>query len=774
MNTRIEAMRALTDAMNAGGLRRTTLNAHIAESLKTTVGEAREIRRAKAFAHHLEKCAQPVYAEELLTGSVTGMWEIDENPPTYDEYRAEAERALSALDRANPNPDTVTQGFFDERVFAGKSRFAIMARDHYDARIPYQTLQKLIREMSEKYTFLTYSEIGKALENLFVYDYGSETRDIMRELPWDVANHTHLNYKKVLKLGFAGIRGEISEKRSENPTFYDSLLISVDAAIAFIKRYAESARRAGYIENAERIARVSENPPENFKDAMQLTWLTHLIANLGGGSALSFARFDQYMFGFFRKDVAAGVIDDETALEWVCALWLKMNEPKMRTVQSVCLGGVTRSGENAANALTRVCIRATKLLKLPYPNVSVRYFDGVNPDWLLSDAVDCVRAGGGMPMILNDKAWIENMARSGLDVEDARDYYNMGCVEMMIEGCMPNWVGAPGIGFARAVNEALNDMHTRGDYAPTFEELQNRVTERMRAKIEGARVAAFSEIMRQSDFCRDPFASALVEGCVESGKDYFAGGTRLGAQIAVGALGLGTAADSLESIRELVFEKKQYTLPQICAALESNFEGCELMRAKLSRCKAYGNDDEQPDSIAKTLFDAYVKNVSALNRAGERVRFVTNLFSYHSHISEGERLGATANGRLAGESVSDCVGATQGRDVLGPTCMLNSVLKLDLSGVTGAYALNMKLTSSAAGGDKGQKSIESLVRSYFRRKGPQVQINFANAADMEDAKIHPEKHANLVVRIAGYCEYFVNLDSKLQDEIIRRTAFEVA
>ncbi len=377
MQERIEKLRDHIQMLNHVGVRRTTFYGLVAESLRETQGEPRPIRRAMAFAHLLDNVEQVVLPYELIAGSILGMWPLAEGLPPYEQRRREAVDALDhylALKR--------TQG-----AAAARERWgSMMLRDHYDANIEFRDLQRLIREMSERYAGeLTPREVGVVLEDHFQFDY-SEERRLMAELPWFVANHLDLNYGKVVRRGFGDLRREILERldRAEDTPkrlFYQSTLIAVEAVIRFIKRYADALRaarrrpdvdatRAREMEEMAAICRkVATERPETFREAIQLVWLTHVIGNIGGGSALSFARFDQYMQPFYERSLNAGELTRDEAKTLVACLWLKVNEPHMRTVQSVCLAGVRPDGAYGAGDFTRLCLEVCRELRQPYPNV---------------------------------------------------------------------------------------------------------------------------------------------------------------------------------------------------------------------------------------------------------------------------------------------------------------------------------------------------------------------------------------------------------------------
>ena len=459
-------------------------------------------------------------------------------------------------------------------------------------------------------------------------------------------------------------------------------------------------------------------------------------------------------------------------------LFRSMNEPKMRTVQSMTVGGVdVKTGEDAANALSKMCLEVMAMVKLPYPNLSCRIDPDKSPAWLYDEAVRTIKAGCGQPLILNDRVWVPNLASTGMAVEAARDYFNQGCTEIMIQGKDSNWSGCGLVLFPRYILELLQEVHDQGRTFDRFSDFLDAVQVKIEEDIKKMGPVGNKNVRRIRESCEDPFASALVEGCLDKGLDYFRGGTITGTPISIGGQGLGTAADSLSMIKTYVYDEKKLTLGELYEILQANFAGHELLRKRIDQTIGkFGNDLDAVDDMAKRMFDTYCSSVRKLNDTREFAdsRFVMNVFSYNSHISIGEGLGATPNGRLKGEPISDCVGPTQGADSMGPTAMINSILKLEHADVTGCYALNLKLSPSLVKDEAGTKAFTQILRTYVRHFGPELQVNYVSLEQLKAAQDEPDKHRDLVVRIAGYCEYFVNLDRTLQNEIIKRTIHELA
>jgi formate C-acetyltransferase len=412
-------------------------------------------------------------------------------------------------------------------------------------------------------------------------------------------------------------------------------------------------------------------------------------------------------------------------------------------------------------------------MKLPYPNVGVR-LNRKNPEWLYDKVVDSIKAGGGQPMMMNDDVFIENLIKLGYEAKYANDYFNMGCVEIMIPGKQPNWFPTESISFPMMFEKVFKKYRAKELKLENFDAFREAYNNELIAAVMLDKCEADARMKALSGKSYDPFASLMIDGCLENGKDMFQGGAELGISWGIYSYGLGTAADSMAAIKKFVYDDKKFSIDQMADILERNFEGAETIRLFLeNKTPHYGNDNDEVDYLAKDILNVLDDTVLEFNSRDNPNKYVTTLFGYFSHIYHGEITGATANGRRKGEAFSDSMGPAQGKDVNGPASVLNSVLKLDHKGVTGGYALNLKVNPDLVRTEQGTKALKSLIKSYFADKGPQLQIYFVDVEALKAAKVEPEKYRNVIVRVGGYCEYFVNLDTTLQDEIISRTVHSV-
>ena len=791
MNTRINDMRKHIDGLNDAGVRKTYFYSLAYESLKETKGNPIEIRRSKAQAHILDNAPLAVHPFELIAGSMSDFCPVFEEKKPYNKQRQEAIRILEEyinntnISKHVSNVNKSKIKTFEQEFTSKKSRWALMSRVYHDASITYKDLQCLKKEMEDRFSEkLEKYEIGRELERGFKIDYGNNVKQEIDSLPWFAANHLNLNYAAIMNQGFESVLADINlnlktVQNEEQAQYYTAAKDVTIAASRFVLRYSqklrecstaeESIRKAELIEMADICENISQNKAETFREGIQFVWLLHIMASFLWGSALSFGRFDQYMLTLYENDIKTGAMTKSGAKELLCCMWLKINEPCMRTVQSITIGGVTPEGDDAANPLTALCLEIEKEMKLPYPNMGLR-ISCKSPRWLYDMAIDSIKEGAGQPMVLTDALWIPNLIKLGYDERTANDYYNMGCVEIMIPGKQPNWGVTEPIAFPMLYENIFEKYRAGNIVIDSFESFKQAYLNELKKAVAANKLEADSKATDMAGKCYDPFASLMTDGCIKQGKDIFQGGSEFGIHWSFYAYGLGTAADAMTAIKKYVYDEKVVTIAEMADALRENFKNNELLRLMLNnKTPCYGNDYDEVDAVADFILSGFNSMVFELNSPDNRDKYVSTLFGYFFHIYHGEITGATANGRKKGEPFSDSMGPSQGKDENGPTKMLNSVLSLDHSMVTGGYALNLKINPDLVRDKAGSSILKALIKTYIDSSGPQIQINFVDAESLIKAQKEPDRYRNLIVRIGGYCEYFVNLDSALQEEIITRT-----
>ena len=626
--------------------------------------------------------------------------------------------------------------------------------------------------------------------------------------------HTVLG-EKIYSKGFAEFKKEIEKSRERldfevDPHAFEkreelrAMDIAADALIAFAKRYEERLRelaigepdpkRKSELEGmAEICARVPAQPPRTFWEALQYYWFVHLgvITELNTWDSFNPGRLDQHLLPFYRRDIEAGILTKEGARELLQSFWIKFNNqpapPKVgvtaqesNTYTDFCLinlGGVTGEGTDAVNELTYLILDVIEEMRLLQPSSMVQ-ISRKNPEDYLLRALKIVRTGFGQPSLFNTEAIIEELLRQGKSIEDARNGGASGCVETGAFG-KESYILTGYFNLTKVLEITLHngsDPRTdrlvgieTGDPArfDSFDELYAAFERQLRhfidIKIDGNLI-----IERLWAECLPaPFMSLLIDDCIAKGMDYNNGGARYNSSYIQG-VGLGTITDSLAAIRYHVFDEGSITLPELIKALDTDFEGIsDLRKMLLDGTPKYGNDDDYPDGIASRVFESFFDAVDGRpNTKGGHFRI--NMLPTTSHVYFGGVVGATADGRRAGEPLSEGISPVQGADRKGPTAVLKSAAKIDHL-KTGGTLLNQKFTPQVLADNEGLEKLGHLIRAYFSMDGHHIQFNVVTAETLRRAQQEPEKYKDLIVRVAGYSDYFVDLGSELQNEIIRRT-----
>ena len=646
-----------------------------------------------------------------------------------------------------------------------------------------------------------------AMQALLDYFPGRHvTRDLIhdeairRGAPWHgtVGNgasfqgHMVVDYAKVLRIGLTGLRREIEETMSvsdagSKSAFYEAMLLYCDnmrdlcrryaAAAAALQAQAPSAARRDEVSDIAAVCRhVSTQPARTFREAVQLYWFTCLLDEVDDPG-----RFDQYLFPFYRDDLAAGRMTREQARDLLEELWCKLDQSN---AWSLVLGGQTPDGTDASNELTYLCLEVTRDLRMTHPAVALRVFSGT-PRRLWRLAVQCIARGGGMPSLANDDAVVPALINSGVPLPDARDYGMGGCIEFQICG-KSNHGGEDGqINLAKCLELALND----GRCAQTGERLGvetgdpatftafDQVFDAYKRQVESAIAAIITQCnVGQEIKSRQGakmFRSLLVDDCIARGLDCEGGGARYGnGQILT--MGIVVVADSLAAIKALVFEDEAVTMAELLQALRDNWQGHEALRQRiLHQAPRYGNGDERVDGLAHEVSE-HVWSLLRSYRTHRGGRYTGLAVYFSRQLGYGLRTGPTPDGRFDGDVLEDSIGPWPGRDTCGPTAMFHSAARIAQNLAGGGAVLNLKLTKSCLTSDEDVEKTIDLVRTYFALGGQYVQVTVASAAELRAAMREPEKWRHLIVRVGGYSAYFTTLDPKLQHSIIERTAYEAS
>ena len=620
---------------------------------------------------------------------------------------------------------------------------------------------------------------------------------------------------KIYRKGMLDFKGEIQKSLSDLDFYNDSdafskreelraMEICCDALIAFANRYSQQLsdlalkekdkKRKDELETMAGIcSRVPSNAPRTFWEALQYYWFVHLgvITELNTWDSFNPGRLDQHLYPFYKRDIESGLLNEDSAKELLQSFWVKFNNqpapPKVgvtaqesSTYTDFCLinvGGVTPEGEDATNELTYIILDVVEEMRLLQPSSMVQV-SKKNPDRLLKRALKIIKTGYGQPSIFNTDAIIQEMLRHGKSIVDARCGGASGCVETGAFG-KEAYILTGYFNLTKVLEITLNngvDPKTgkkigietgNPENFASFDELlgayQKQLEYFINIKIKG------NVIIEQiyAKYMPAPFMSVLIDDCIKKGKDYNSGGARYNTSYVQG-VGMGSTTDSLVSIKYNVFDKKKVTMKELLVALKNNFQDQKELRDKLVfETPKYGNDDDYADSILKTLFELYYNSVDGRpNTKGGFFRI--NLLPTTCHVYFGSVTGATPDGRYASEPLSEGISPVQGADIHGPTSVIKSASKIDHLR-TGGTLLNQKFTPQLLETEDGIEKVIHLIRTYFNLDGHHIQFNVVNAELLREAQQHPEKYRDLIVRVAGYSDYFVDLGEALQNEIIRRT-----
>lgn len=647
-----------------------------------------------------------------------------------------------------------------------------------------------------------------------------ETREL--EVGWDllaeegrglryksggVGGHRTVDFETLLRLGVNGILAEVGGRAGADPHFPEACRITLEALLRFAERYRtrvlelrdatdDPQRRAQWFRVAEALDHVPAHPPRTFFEALQSVWLLQVALTFDDTSCTGHP--DRYLWPFYQQDIESGRLTRDEALRLIEDLYLRSNEVFGDWPETIMVGGTDSDGDPVLNDLTTLCIEAIETVGLINPNVALCYRDDTPQD-LLELCLDKTAKGFSHPALYNDAVITAGLIESGLSEQDARYYQNSTCVEITPVGTsnvqpVMLWI-SPVKALECLLNGGLETVEdprfTWSDDAqgPTtecrnmesFDELFDAFRSTLRAMIERAATAAIEEERRRATRGSCPLVSCFVKDCIDRGLDVAAGGARYN-YCGANTLGFSTAVDSLCGIREAVYRRRLVSLDELAEALRSDFADHEsLRRFLLNECPKYGNDDEDADAVARDLHDC-VRRELAQYRTPLGGGFHLGCFSgwggtlggrrVSASVSAGAYSGSSADGRRAGEPLSENLGPAPGADVKGLTALVNSVTKLDHRCGLGGISINWRLSPSLLKDKAGRDRILDTIRVFMSKGGFELQLNAVTSDILHDAKRHPERHRNLTVRIAGYSEYFCRIGEAQQDAIIARTEYE--
>jgi pyruvate formate-lyase/glycerol dehydratase family glycyl radical enzyme len=614
---------------------------------------------------------------------------------------------------------------------------------------------------------------------------------------WATAeNHTVLGYEKVLKLGFAGICAEIDEGLNHldwsdpaaphKKLLLESLQKVAQAACTLGRRYAAKASQlletctdAGRAAELETIRQTTLQAPEfparSFREAVQSLWFAHIINTWEDGiNANSLGRIDQILYPYYVQDIADGRLNDAEAFELLSCLWLKLY--REYDVQQVTLGGVDAQGQDATNELTYLMLDVTESLDL-IRCMGIRLYQG-SPDKLLSRALQIVHKGKGVPFFFNDEALVPALTANGIALADARDYANIGCVETTIPGKANPHAVSNQVNLLKCLELALNNgtsMTTGQQVGPRTGEigemhtLEDVIAAYQKQAEYFIKLACYESNRCELSYALTlplPYKSLLTEGCLDTGRDFNAGGAIYNYHETM-AMGIPNVADSLAALDELVFQKQKYTLAEAVEQLRSNFEDEKARREFLNGAPKYGNNIEAVDSLAARVFDHFC-DVLQRQKNPYGQGYFAQPFTFLWHVDMGAKTAATPDGRRKGEILAYSLSPMQGRDHSGLTAMINSLARLPHHRAAGCTSAIVEI-DPVLFTEENLPLMVSFLRTAIQKGVGQLQFNVINAETLIKAQLEPEKYRNLAVRVSGFSQRFCLLSKELQDHIIART-----
>ncbi len=636
--------------------------------------------------------------------------------------------------------------------------------------------------------------------------------------------HLSVNYEKLL---FGGLKDYESRTRSKKAeldftdfdsidknVFYNAVLIVIDAVRNFSLRYSKLAlelakdeknqnRKEELLEISRICAKVPYEPAETFKEAVQSVWLIQLVLQIeSNGHSLSYGRFDQYMYPYYKNDISKGIITKEESLELLTCLWIKtLTVNKVRSqshtlssagspmYQNVTIGGQTADKKDAVNELSFVVLRSVAQTRLTQPNLTVRYHKNLNEKFL-DECIEVMKLGFGMPALNNDEIIIPSFINWGIKAEDAYNYSAIGCVETAVPG---KWgyrcTGMSYINLPRVLLCAMNDgvdltsgrrfTKGHGNFTSmnTYDELLSAWDKTVREMTRYSVIVENAIDISSERDVPDILCSALTDDCIGRGKTIKEGGAVYD-YISGLQVGIANMADSLAAIKKLVYEEKKITKEQLWNAILDDFKSSEnkiIQEMLIENSPKYGNDDDYVDQLVVEAYDSYLDEISKYpNTRYQRgpiggIRY-GGTSSISANVGQGMGTMATPDGRNACEPLAEGCSPSHNSDKNGPTAVFKTVSKLPTEKITGGVLLNQKMSPQMLSTEENKKKLEMLIRAFFNRlHGYHVQFNIVSKETLLDAQKHPENHKDLIVRVAGYSAFFNVLSKKTQDDIIGRT-----
>ncbi len=618
-----------------------------------------------------------------------------------------------------------------------------------------------------------------------------------------------LDFKNEITANLASLDFLNDPEATDKSEQWKAMDIACDAVIVFAERHAaladtlaeeefDPARRAELKRIAEVCRRVPAHAPRNFWEAIQMYWFVHLgtITELNGWDAMNPGHFDQHLALFYEREIAAGSLSRHEAKELISCFWIKVNNhpapPKVgitaresgtyNDFTNINIGGVKGDGSDGTSEVSYIMLEVIEELHILQPGNSV-HISAKTPDKFLHAAAHVIRQGHGYPSVFNPDIYILEMLRQGKSLNDAREGGCSGCIEVGAFGkeayLLTGYLNVPKI-LEITLNNGIDPVTGKaagtetGDprLFATYDEMYAAFLKQLNYVV-GQKMRVSNYIDRMfAKYAPAPFLSVVIDDCIAKGRDYYDGGPRYNTSY-IQCCGLGTVTDSLAAMKKHVFEKKTFGISRLLDAVSKNFGGEEVLRQTIiNRTPFFGNDDDYADEIAVKVYDDLVEAIDGKPNIKPGGKYHLNMLSTTCHVYFGKVMGATPNGRLAGKSISDGTSPSHGADTHGPSSVVKSLTKLDHV-KSGGTLLNQRFLPSLMKKEEDVKKLGQLVRSYFTLGGHHIQFNIVDTATLLAAQACPEDYRDLLVRMAGYSDYFNDMNADLQQEVIERTENDV-
>ena len=764
---------------------------YFTQSMAETVGQPLVLRWAKALMNVAKNITVMVQDDQLLLGRCGG--HDGRYGILYPELDGDfLDIAVRDLPTRPQSPASISPE--DAKIVVEQ------IAPFWKGRTYHEALNKALPAEVHK---LTYDDPDGLISRFIV----NETSSFRSSIQW-----VH-DYEVVLKRGFNGLKKEMEEKLAaldpaspvdqvDKRPFIEATILVCDAIVLWAKRHADPVRKAELIRMAENAEHVPANPARDFYEAVQSQYFTQMFSRLEQktGTTISNGRMDQYFYPFYKKDMEAGILTDEKTLEYLECMWVGMAEFIDMYIspaggafnegyahwEAVTIGGQTPDGRDATNDLTYLFLKSKREFPLHYPDLAARIHSRA-PERYLWDVAETIKFGSGFPKLCNDEECIPLYVSKGATFEEALDYAVSGCIEIRMPNRDTYTSGGAYTNFASAVEMALYDgkMKKYGDVQlgiqtgdarkfKSWDEFWNAYVQQHMLLLRTTFIQQYIVIQTRAKHFAQPMGSVLHalcrKHCIDLHQPQIPEGLNFGY---FEFMGLGTVIDSLAAIKKLVFEDKKLTMDQLIDALEANFEGYEDIQQLLRTAPCYGNDDEYADEIGRELdrmavsFAAKYGKEMGINNDARYVPFT-------SHVPFGKVVSATPNGRVAWFPLADGSSPSHGADHNGPTAILLSNHNTKNYGMRARAArlINVKFTPKCVEGDAGTEKLVQFIRTWCDLKLWHIQFNVINADTLKKAQKDPQKYRNLIVRIAGYSAYFVDLTPDLQNDLIARTGHD--